>query len=67
LSIFLGYSGWSEDQLEEEIEQHSWIISEITTLEMFENDPDKMWQNVLKSMGGKYKALSNYPIDPRLN
>ena len=65
--FFLGYSGWSEDQLEEEIEQHSWIISEISTLEIFENDPDKMWQNVLKSMGGKYKALSNYPIDPRLN
>jgi putative transcriptional regulator len=65
--FFLGYSGWSEEQLEHEIQHHSWIVSEISTLEIFENDPDKMWQNVLKSMGGKYKALSNYPIDPRLN
>ena len=65
--FFLGYSGWSEDQLEQELEKHSWIITDIKSEDMFVKNTDTMWQTVLRNMGGDYKALSNYPIDPRLN
>lgn len=65
--FFLGYSGWSEDQLEYELEKHSWIITDIRSDEMFVKNPEAMWQDVLRNMGGNYKAMSNYPIDPRLN
>lgn len=65
--FFLGYSGWGEDQLEHELEKHSWIITDINSEEVFVKNPESMWQNVLRNMGGDYKALSNYPIDPRLN
>lgn len=65
--FFLGYSGWSEDQLESELEKDSWIITDINSAEMFVKNPESMWQTLLRNMGGNYKALSNYPIDPRLN
>lgn len=65
--FFLGYSGWSEDQLEDELEKDSWIITDINSEEMFVKNTESMWQNLLRNMGGNYKALSNYPIDPRLN
>ena len=65
--FFLGYSGWGEDQLEHELESHSWIITDINSEEMFGNNTETMWQRVLRNMGGDYKVLSNYPIDPRLN
>jgi putative transcriptional regulator len=68
VKFFLGYSGWSGGQLEEEMKVDSWIISDQVTMELiFETDPDKMWQSALKSMGGRFSVYSNYPVDPRLN
>ncbi len=66
--FFIGYSGWGADQLESEIKENSWIVYKNATPEqVFELSPDNLWRSVLKSMGGEYKAISNYPIDPRLN
>ncbi len=66
--FFLGYSGWGKGQLEEELEQNSWIIYKSATAEdIFDTQPDFLWRECLKKMGGKYKIISNYPTDPRLN
>lgn len=68
LKFFLGYSGWSEGQLEEELAQNTWIIyKSATAADIFDTQPDVLWRECLKKMGGKYKILSNYPTDPRLN
>ncbi len=67
IRFFLGYSGWSPGQLEEEIERDSWIINNTYTDRLFDLDQDKLWREILKQMGGKYKVLANYPIDPSLN
>jgi len=66
--FFIGYSGWSPGQLEEELKSKSWIVCKNTTEELlFETPPEKLWKEVLRQMGGKYKVISNYPTDPRLN
>ena len=65
--FFIGYSGWSKGQLEEERKANSWLVSGLDHLDVFEKDSDKLWQNVLRNMGGKFKVISNYPIDPNLN
>lgn len=67
IRFFLGYSGWSQGQLENELTQNSWIMSEAETTFIFDTTPDQFWRSILKKMGGKHKALANYPIDPRLN
>ena len=68
IKFFLGYSGWSSGQLMTEMEQKSWIVCRSASPEdVFNVDPDKLWKEVLKNMGGKYKMFSNYPTDPRLN
>lgn len=68
LKFFLGYSGWSEGQLEEELKANSWIVSGHVDEELvFETNADIMWQKALKAMGGRFSVYSNYPIDPRLN
>ncbi len=68
LKFFLGYSGWSEGQLDEEMEANSWIVSDKFSAELlFETDPDLMWKESLKSMGGRFSVFSNYPVDPRQN
>lgn len=66
--FFIGYSGWGEGQLELELEENTWIVANNVTAELiFDTDPEDLWRQVLKMMGGRYNLYSNYPIDPRLN
>ena len=67
IRLFIGYSGWSAGQLEGELKQNSWIVSDIDASLIFETPNKNFWREVLKRMGGEYKVLSNYPTDPRLN
>ncbi len=65
---FLGYSGWAPGQLDEELKENSWIVSpDATASQVFDLNPELLWREVLKNMGGKYRMFSNYPTDPRLN
>lgn len=65
--LFVGYSGWSAGQLEGEIEQGSWIRQPASAGKVFTLKSDAFWQGILREKGGRYRALSNYPLDPRLN
>lgn len=68
VKFFVGYSGWSAGQLEEELKVDSWIVSnELSSELIFETDHQQMWQKALKVMGGRFSVYSNYPVDPRLN
>lgn len=68
IRFFLGYSGWSAGQLEEELGQDSWIVSDQASEELiFDTEPGAMWKKTLKIMGGRFSVYSNYPKDPRLN
>ena len=67
IRFFVGYSGWGAGQLDAEIQNKSWIIGNASSDELFDIEPAKFWREILKNMGGRFKALANYPIDPRLN
>ncbi|WP_242918873.1 YqgE/AlgH family protein [Pontibacter liquoris] len=67
IRFFLGYSGWTPGQLQEEIDKNVWIVNNNAADKLFNLEADKLWRNVLRDMGGKYKVLANYPDDPRLN
>ncbi len=68
LKFFVGYSGWSPGQLVDELREKAWIVCKCASQEMvFDTDPADLWRLVLKNMGGKFKLMSNYPRDPRLN
>lgn len=68
LRFFMGYSGWSSGQLMEEMKAKSWIVLKNVTQEMiFDWDNQELWKACLNSMGGKYKLISTYPKDPRMN
>jgi putative transcriptional regulator len=68
IKFFLGYSGWSPGQLDEELEQDSWIVCDFISAELlFETDASEMWKKALDNMGGRFSVYSKYPVDPRLN
>lgn len=68
IKFFVGYSGWSPGQLEEELKEDSWFVYKQTSaFDVFDSSAQDLWRKVLKNMGGKYRMFSNYPTDPRLN
>ncbi len=64
--FFIGYSGWSPNQLEDEITQNSWIVTELST-ETIMSYNKNIWKHTLRSMGKKYKTWANFPDNPTLN
>ena len=67
IRMYIGYSGCQEKQLDEEINESSWIVHNANSKTVFFNNTTTLWQEVLKEMGGKYKLMINYPNDPQFN
>jgi putative transcriptional regulator len=65
--VFAGYSGWGAGQLEEELEEPSWIVADAEPDDAFADDPDELWRTVLQRKGGKFALIASMPFDPRLN
>lgn len=67
IRFFIGYSGWGPNQLQDEMESKAWILSNSGNKFAFASESEALWTEILQAMGGKYKAMSHYPIDPSLN
>jgi putative transcriptional regulator len=68
IKFFIGYSGWAAGQLKSELEVNAWIISRDVNIEqIFDTNVESLWKEVLHTMGGKFKIVANFPVDPRLN
>jgi putative transcriptional regulator len=66
--FFIGYSGWGANQLETEIRNNTWIVSEISSSSMLFGSRSKLtWKRFMYDLGGKFKIISKFPIDPRDN
>ncbi len=65
--FFIGYAGWGVGQLQDEIDEGTWILHPSDGKHVFETDPAELWRSVLREMGGEYAILANYPDDPRMN
>jgi putative transcriptional regulator len=65
--VFAGYAGWSEGQLDEEIEQGDWIAHPAVPDDVFTEVPEHLWAAVLQRKGGSYALLARMPMDPSVN
>ncbi|MDP1762791.1 MAG: YqgE/AlgH family protein [Sediminibacterium sp.] len=67
IRFFQGYSGWTEGQLNAELETKSWITRKASRGLVFNRNTQQIWKEALKDLGGEYTRMVNYPIDPQLN
>lgn len=65
--LYAGYSGWTSGQLGGEVRENVWIVHPNAAEKVFTLETDAFWQSILREKGGRYRVLSNYPLDPRLN
>lgn len=68
-SIYLcfGYAGWGGGQLEREFLDGHWYVHPASEKYIFGIPPEKLWQTLLRDMGGKFATLSMIPEDLSLN
>lgn len=67
IKFFLGYSGWSPNQLEDELAENAWVVESLSADEIMLPMNRHYWKRKLRKMGKKYKMWSNFPEDPEMN
>lgn len=68
IRFFLGYSGWAEQQLHNELESNAWFVSEnIYNNEIISKSCNSFWREKMLELGGEYKIWSNAPENPSYN
>ena len=67
IKFFVGYSGWVANQLEEELERNSWLVSKIKPQKIMQADTENLWDDTLEQLGEDYSYWSNFPYDPAMN
>ncbi len=68
IKFFLGYSGWEKEQLNNEIENKSWILAKNENIEKLSfNETISVWKEKLEKIGGNYLVWSNSPENPQHN
>jgi putative transcriptional regulator len=55
--LIIGYSGWGPGQLEFELQQSAWLLSDVSADLIFSTPPDRMWDTAIRRLGADPAAL----------
>lgn len=68
--VFVGHSGWGGGQLEDELEEGSWLTAPAKADHVFHDDRD-IWKEITHQIGESILTsalkIKNVPIDPSVN
>jgi len=64
---FLGYSGWSAGQLENEMRLRTWVVADVPEDLLSHAQDESLWRTVLGREGAEWRLLAGEPDDPELN
>ena len=67
IRAFVGYSGWSEGQLENELEQDAWITRKAEKRIVELKGMDTLWKEMLRDMSPWHQIIADEPEDLGLN
>lgn len=67
IRFYIGYSGWSEGQLSNEMTEKTWLTVKASRKLIFHHKYEEIWKDSLRHLGGDYEMMVNFPIDPQLN
>ncbi|WP_316834808.1 YqgE/AlgH family protein [Pedobacter nutrimenti] len=68
IKFFIGYSGWGAEQLKNELEENTWIVSDQYHPDVvFSANEEEVWREAIINLGPKYAHVSNFPQNPNLN
>lgn len=67
IRFFVGYSGWSEGQLMDEMTYGSWVLADMDANYLFKSKPKQLWRQVMYNKGDAYTVIAQMPEAPSWN
>ncbi len=68
IRFFIGYSGWTKGQLDQELKEKSWIVvNNVPSTVILNTENDALWKDLMERLGGKFSMMSNFPVNPSDN
>ncbi len=67
LRAFVGYAGWSEGQLEQELAQRAWMVKRPERDSLEPRRSATLWRDLMASFGPLFRIVAEAPEDPSKN
>lgn len=67
IRFFVGYSGWSDNQLDEELKHGSWVTADMDANYLFNTDTDVLWTKVMENKGSTFSIIAEMEDGPSYN
>ncbi|MBR9920585.1 MAG: YqgE/AlgH family protein [Bacteroidetes bacterium] len=61
IRFFVGYSGWSEGQLIDEMDYGSWVMADMHPNYIFKSKPAELWKLIMENKGNAYTVIAQMP------
>jgi putative transcriptional regulator len=55
--LIVGYSGWGPGQLEAELAESAWLLSDVDRDLIFDTPPERMWETAIRRLGADPATL----------
>jgi putative transcriptional regulator len=65
--FFLGYSGWSPNQLENEFAEGSWLRVPGSARSLRRTPPEDLWSEAVRRLGRREPVMAHFPREPVWN
>jgi len=66
IRFFLGYSGWTGGQLDEELKKDSWLVGDIRPSRII-HPSRNLWKESVRNVGDQYQLWTTFPENPGYN
>ena len=67
IHFYLGYSGWDSGQLEDEMKEDSWLVTDVDEETIMRDANQVSWSDFVKKAGNRYSVWENFPENPNFN
>jgi len=61
IRFYIGYSGWTSGQLENELTYGSWILSDLYSNYIFKSKASTLWQQAIRNKGNTFSVIAQIP------
>jgi len=67
IKFFVGYSGWSQGQLVDELDYGSWVVADFDLGYLSGLDPKDLWRHIMATKGNNFDVIAEMPDDVHWN
>jgi putative transcriptional regulator len=61
IRFYIGYSGWSSGQLQDELNYGSWVLADMDPNYLFKSKPEVLWEQIMSNKGSVYSVIAKMP------